>query len=246
MAEMIKIEGGDFLMGSTGWGESESPIHKVRVASFLMDQTLVTNKEFSKFIDATKYITDAERAGKAWNYKNGKYQYIPGMFWKTFATIDRMDHPVILVSWNDAVAYANWSEKRLPTEAEWEFAARGGLEQQYPWGDDSPDSRCKWNQAPSEIPATAKVKSFPPNLYGLYDMVGNTWQWINDWFDENYYNNSPLDNPQGPDTGTFKVRRGASFNVIQPFRLRCANRGTYNPSDFSINIGFRCAKSISK
>ncbi|WP_316762382.1 formylglycine-generating enzyme family protein [Pedobacter aquatilis] len=237
---MIKIASGKFLMGSEGWGEFETPVHQVFISPFLMDETHVTNAEFENFVSKTGYITDAEKAGAAWSFRDGYFKMVSGLNWRSFAE-ERSNHPVVLVSWNDADAYAKWANKRLPSEIEWEYCARGGFEQyDYPWGNEFIENKCNWNKAAQEIPATTPVKTFEPNPFGLYDMVGNVWQWINDWYEPNAY----LGLKSAPAEEKLKVRRGASFNVIQPFRLRCANRGAYEKDSYSINIGFRCAKDL--
>lgn len=244
--EMAVVPGGPFEMGADGWGEFESPAHAVVVRGFRLDVAPVTNRAFRLFAEATGYRTGAEKKGRAWGYRSGKPAEIPGLCWREYATPDREEHPVILVSWHDAAAFALWAGKRLPTEAEFEKAARGGLRGKlYPWGDAEPsDLLCNFGKETHDVPPTTPVKSFPPNDYGLYDMCGNVWNWCADWFSEQYYAQSPDENPVGPRWGATKIRRGASFNIIQPFRLRCSNRGAYLPDDFAINIGFRCAKDL--
>lgn len=242
---MVEIPAGNFRMGSTNWGPFESPVHEMYIESFWMDKTPVTNLQFGIFVKATGYKTDAEIAGRARGYEGGSFKIIPGLNWKSFYATDRADHPVILVSWNDAKAYADWAGKRLPTEAEWEKAARGGLvDKLYPWGDETPNgTQSNFAQQPMNIIPTTPVQSFAPNGYGLYDMVGNVWQWCADWFEESYYAVSSTINPRGPELGTTKVRRGGSWNVIQPFRLRNSNRGALPPYAFEPNLGFRCVVS---
>jgi formylglycine-generating enzyme len=245
---MIKISGGNFSMGSDQYGPFESPVHTVHVSDFYMDETLVTNEQFNLFVTDTNYITEAEKKGAAWGADHdGVYQNRAGLHWRSYSSKLREDQPVILISWNDAKAYAQWAGKRLPTEAEWEFAARGGLiSKLYPWGDDEPNGvQSNFAQVNAQIPPTTRVKQFSPNAFGLYDMVGNVWQWCEDWFGESYYQESGgLKNPLGPSQGTTKVRRGGAWNVIQSFRLRCANRGALPPEAIAPNIGFRCAKSF--
>ena len=245
-AEMVLIPAGRFQMGAEGWGEFERPVHTVELASFWLDITPVTNRDFIQFAQETGYITSAEHAGKAWGYKHGQIAEIDHLCWRSYAKEDRLDHPVILVSWHDAQAFAQWAGKRLPTEAEWEYAARGGHPNAlYPWGNTAPEhSQCQFGQTTIDAPPTAPARHFSPNAYGLYHMAGNVWNWCLDWFGETYYSESPLTNPPGPARGVTKVRRGGSFNIIQPFRLRCANRGAYLPHQHAINIGFRCAKSL--
>ena len=240
---MMRIPFGTFTMGATDGGEFERPRHEVSVDTYWIDETLVTNAAFAAFVKATHHKTDAEKVGAAWGYKEGKFQQLAGMNWRTFATNDRQFHPVVLVSWHDAKAYADWAGKRLLTEAEYEKAARGGLNNKlYPWGDDeATPERAQIMQTPSFIPPTASVKHFAPNPYGLYDMCGNVWSWCADWFGE--YTEGVAANPQGAENGTTKVRRGASWNIIQTFRLRNANRGAFVPEHFATNVGFRCAKS---
>jgi formylglycine-generating enzyme len=243
--EMAYIPGGPFLMGSDRGGDFERPVHRVEVDAFWLDRTLVSNRQFEEFVAETGYRTEAESLGKAWGYRDGRFEAVPGLRWRSFATDDRREHPVVLVSWADAAAFADWAGKRLPTEAEWEKAARGGLVgAEYPWGDAIPDgSQCNFARGPSIIPPTVAPGAFPPNGFGLLDMVGNVWQWCADWFSETNYLEDARANPRGPLVGQHRVRRGGSWNVIQPFRLRCANRGAIEPTTAVPNLGFRCAAS---
>jgi formylglycine-generating enzyme len=245
--KMKLIPQGKFLMGSEGWGEFESPIHEVFVDDFMIDETSVTNLEFSKFVTETNYKTTAEQKGFAMGYENGEMKEIAGLNWKSYSTIERQNHPVVLISWNDANEFSKWAGKRLPTEAEWEKAARGGLEQSlFPWGDsETQKETCNWGKQTTDFPSTTDVKTFEPNNFGLYDMAGNVWNWCSDWFEGNYYSNEIHENPKGGENGITKVRRGASFNIIQTFRLRCANRGAYSPDNYAINVGFRCVKDFN-
>jgi sulfatase modifying factor 1 len=243
-ADMIRIPAGSFLMGCESGAAAERPVHEVSVDEFWIDRYPVTNARFAAFVERTGYTTTAERQGKAWGYNDGRFAEIAGLCWRDHATADRAEHPVVLVSWFDAVAFAAWAGKRLPTEAEWEQTARGGLEQAlYPWGDEEPDlSRAHFNAPPRECPSTAAVGTSAPNGYGVSDIVGNVWQWCSDWFGTETYGSSATSNPIGAASGTLKVRRGGSWNVIQHFRLRCANRGAMNPSAAAPNMGFRCAR----
>lgn len=241
----LLIPAGEFLMGSYEGSEFEKPVHRVYLDAYYLDKTPVTNAQFAAFVNATGYQTTAEReAGCTDTNTTTEIQT-----WRSCATPERQDHPVVFVSWDDASAYAEWAGKRLPTEAEWERAARGSYEGKlFPWGDERVgDAHAHWNQTqqPGDlIPPTAPVASFPPNQYGLYDMAGNVWEWCADWYANDYYLNSPVDNPQGPSQGQFRVRRGASWNVREEFRLRCANRGAMPPNKFWPNMGFRCAASV--
>lgn len=242
---MIQIPAGPFTMGSNAGGPFEGPEHEVKLPKFWIDKFPVTNAEFAHFAQKTGYKTEAEIQGGAYGFQNGEYkQFIEGLSWQSFHLAERAHHPVVLVSWNDAVAYAKWAGKRLPSEAEWEKAARGGLKGAlYPWGESEPNgTQSNLAQSPSEIPPTTPVNQFSPNGYGLYDIVGNVWQWCADWYQEDIYAQRNDSNIQGPAQGKLKVRRGGSWNVIQSFRLRCANRGALPPEAVVPNIGFRCAK----
>ena len=253
---MVWIPGGEFAMGSEldDARPDEGPVHRARVAGFWMDATEVTNAQFRRFVEATAYVTTAERAPDvdeimsqmpagtprpdpadlvpgALVFHNTPrpvplddvrrwWSWTPGADWRhpegPDSTIaERDDHPVVHVSWDDAAAYAHWAGKRLPTEAEWEFAARGGRDgQHFIWGPEPfSDARPQANIWQGVFPyqnltrdgydRTAPVKSFPPNGYGLYDMAGNVWEWCSDWYASNEYRrHAPgevLDNPVGPE-----------------------------------------------
>lgn len=246
--DMAHIPAGNFVMGSNAGGEFESPEHQVYLDDFWIDKKLVTNRQFSQFVNETGYITTAEKSGAGWGYQNGKYGSIHDLSWKSYASKERFEHPVVMVSWYDAMAYAEWAGKKLPTEAQWEKAARGGLIcKPYPWGDMEPnDANCGFSiKPPNEIPATSRVMLHTPNNYGVYDMVGNVWQWCADWYQNYYYHQSPIGNPLGPNEGNLRVRRGGAWNVIQGFRLRCANRGAVPPETVVPNMGIRCVLNKS-
>ncbi|MDQ3279793.1 MAG: formylglycine-generating enzyme family protein [Acidobacteriota bacterium] len=235
---MVLVPGGDVWIGSNDGSDAEKPQHAVNVPAFFIDPVPVTNAMFREFVTDTHFVTEAERIGAAWGYANGDYRQVAALSWRSYATTDRDDHPVVLVSWHDAVTYAAWAKKRLPTEIEWEKAARGGLHQKlYPWGDDAPEGRCNWRRAAADIPPTSDVRAFEANSYGLYDVVGNVWQWCSDAFVASY-------SPSSEAAPGLRSRRGGAWNVIQPFRLRCANRGAMQPTMAAPNVGFRCALSI--
>lgn len=240
-SRMTRIPAGKFPMGSDDGGGFERPVHEVWLDEFLIDTTLVTNAQFAQFVAASGYVSTAERRGKAWGLRDGKYHDIEGLCWRSYAGADRQQHPVVLVSWHDAMAYAAWLGKRLPTEAEWEKAARGRTQTMYPWGSEADVANAPFGREALHVPATAAVGSYAPNEYGLYDMVGNVWQWCADWYAADYYQRSPTRNPRGAEVGELRVRRGAAWNIIQTFRLRCANRGAVSPETTVPNLGFRCA-----
>lgn len=281
--QLVKIPAGNFLMGTNDKesfvGDGEGPVRTIKMKCFYIDQTTVTNKQFATFVKETNYITEAEQYG--WSYvfhllapqkirktadrpiQTPWWLAIPHTYWRNpegpGSTITkRMHHPVVHISWNDALAYATWAGKRLPTEAEWEYAARGGLTQKkYPWGDElTPDGKhmCNiWQGAfPTENTAkdgyisTAPAQSFPSNGYGLYNVSGNVWEWCHDWFSPQH-DNKQTTNPQGPSKGEGKVMRGGSYLCHHSYcnRYRVAARTSNTPDSSSGNIGFRCVADFN-
>lgn len=273
---MRALPGGEFLMGSA----SEGIIHIVELDPFYMDAACVTNREFADFANATGYKTEAERFGWAFVFVGhlepaqqraarisvqGSEWWcrIEGANWRhpegAGSNIKRRwAHPVVQVSWNDAAAYAAWAGKRLPTEAEWEYAARGGLVQkQFPWGDDrEPEGKHRMNVWQGTFPThnteadgyygTAPARSFSPNNFGLYNMTGNVWEWCADWFDPEYYEMSPRQNPAGPARGERRVVRGGSYLCHHSYcnRYRTDARYSNTPDSATTNTGFRCVASV--
>ncbi|MBE8471116.1 formylglycine-generating enzyme family protein [Streptomyces justiciae] len=284
---MVLVGGGEFLMGADDVegvpGDGEGPVRRVQVDAFWVDVHAVSNARFAEFVDDTGYLTDAERLG--WSYVFAGF--LPGVLrrgaprpeaapwwcavggasWREPEGVGsgvegREDHPVVHVSWYDAAAYAAWAGKRLPTEAEWEYAARGGLEQRrYPWGDEldpGGEYRCNvWrgvfpgkNTGADGYRGTAPVDAFQPNGFGLYNMSGNVWEWCSDWWgvehrgDRSGQGAAPR-GPLGPADGTRRVIRGGSYmcHVSYCNRYRVAARTSNTPDSSSGHTGFRCVAS---
>jgi len=226
-AEMILIPAGEFIMGSPE-GESwydEYPQHTVFLNAFYIDKYEVTNAQYKLFMDATGY--KAPR-----NWRDGKF--------------NQPEQPVVGVSWDYAVAYAKWAGKRLPTEAEWEKAARGTDGRIYPWGNEWDISKCNSKGVGDGYEYTSPVGSFPAGAspYGLMDMAGNTRELCADWYDEDYYSRSPLVNPKGPvEPGVFHVLRSGSWDCPED-QMRCARRVGGEPSPMNRDFGFRCVQDV--
>jgi formylglycine-generating enzyme required for sulfatase activity len=260
---MILIPGGASRMGNDASPrDAERPAHEVVIEEYLLDEHEVTNRQFAEFIEATRYVTTAEGRGFSMVYdlKKKQWEKCPGACWRhpggPETTLDGKDElPVVHVSWLDAQAYCQWAKKRLPTEAEWEFASRGGLrDADYPWGrEETLDGRYMANYwqhdkagAADGFEVLAPVKSFPANRYKLYDMSGNVWEWCEDWFAEDYYVQSRRENPSGPKEGLQRVVRGGSWLCPENFfdGITVFARSSRLPEDSFQNVGFRCAKSL--
>ncbi len=277
-AEEVTIPGGTFVMGDQhGDGrpeDGETPVHEVLLPEFRIDATCVTNDDFAAFVAGTGYRTDSERFGFSavfhlavrarpfdvlgratgtpwWRTVRGADWAHPG---GPLSDLDGLgDHPVVHVSWNDAQAYCAWAGRRLPTEAEWERAARGGIVgARYPWGDDlGPEWRCNiWqgrfpshNTLDDGYLTTAPVRTYEPNGYGLWQTAGNVWEWCADWYDPGYYAVSAEADPQGPGTGSARVLRGGSYLCHDSYcnRYRVAARSSNTPDSAMGNAGFRTA-----
>jgi formylglycine-generating enzyme required for sulfatase activity len=280
---MIALPGGTFLMGTDyGLGfpaDGEGPVRPVSVSAFAIDTYPVTNAEFAKFVAATGYRTEAEVF--AWSFvfwahiAEERFEElvedtvaqapwwckVPGATWEhpegpASDVKGRQDHPVVHVSWNDAAAYAAWAGKQLPTEAQWEYAARGGLEQKlYPWGDElMPDGKHRCNIWQGQFPVEDKaddgfagscpVDAFAPNGYGLYSVTGNVWEWCADWFHTKFAAEPVAHDPAGPECGEAKGMKGGSFLCHASYcnRYRVAARTCNTPDSAASNIGFRCVK----
>ena len=277
---MIRIDGGSFWMGNDGDdgfpADGEGPAHEVRLRPFFLDRTAVSNADFDAFVADTGHRTEAEVVG--WSFVFHLllprdfpptravacapwWRQVEGACWRQpegagSSIGERMDHPVVHASWNDAMAYARWAGKRLPTESEWELAARGGLSRAlYPWGNElTPDGEHRCNIWQGRFPidntcedgflGTAPVTSFPPNGYGLHNMAGNVWEWCADWFSPTYYQESPRTDPEGPRSGTARVIRGGSYLCHASYcnRYRVAARSQNTPDSSTGHMGFRCAR----
>jgi formylglycine-generating enzyme required for sulfatase activity len=221
--EMVAIKGGQFMMGDNAGDPDERPAHEVTIADFQMDRFEVTNALFEVFVTATGYKTG--------NEQNNKTQT-----WRTFFTADTANHPVVLVTWNDAAAFCEWAGKRLPTEAEWEFAARGTDGRAYPWGNDYDAS--KFNGKASGIRGTVHVGSYPAGAspFSVQDMAGNVWEWTADWYQA--YPGGAASSFFGE---KFRVTRGGGW-FDENKQVRAANRSSAEPGAANDDLGFRCVK----
>jgi formylglycine-generating enzyme required for sulfatase activity len=285
---MVRIPAGAFTMGNDDQdaviGDGEGPVREVTVSDYYLDPKSVSNAQFAAFVKATGWITDAERFG--WSYVF--HQYVTGE--ATAAVVDgrvpeapwwlgvagatwrapegpgsdigrRSNHPVVHVSWHDAMAYATWAGKRLPTEAEWEKAARGRLRHaKYPWGDEfTPRGQHRCNTWQGTFPTrntgddgylgTAPVTAFRPNGYGLYQPAGNVWEWCADWFSADWHvpeRDETRVDPRGPRSGGTKLIRGGSYLCHESYcnRYRVAARTATTPDSTTGHTGFRCAASV--
>lgn len=302
---MVWVPAGTFWMGCDTCGMPDAmPVHRVAVDGFWMDRTPVTNAEFQKFVEATRYVTVAERPLDPRNYPGVPldklvpgsavfkptdqpvpldnplrwWQYMPGASWKhpegpSSDVRARANHPVVHIAFEDVQAYATWAGKRLPTEAEFEYAARGGLDRNlFPWGNElTPGNKAVANTWQGRFPAsdrgedgysgTSPVTAFPPNAYGLHDMGGNVWQWCADWYRPDYYATfadagAVARNPHGPaesfdpqEPGAAKrVTRGGSFLCTDQYcaRYLVGSRGKSEVTSGASNLGFRLVRSASE
>lgn len=301
LPEMVRIPSGTFWMGANDPAMHDAlPIHKVTVSGFWMDITPVTNAQFAKFVDATGYVTVAERpldemlypgvpkenlvAGSVvfrepshavtLNAHEQWWAFVPGASWRhpegpESDLTDRSDHPVVQVAYDDVLAYAKWAGKRLPTEAEWERAARGGLDRKpYVWGDEfMPGGQHMTNTFQGDFPhhnsaedgyvATSPVRSFSANGYGLYDVAGNVWEWVSDWYRPDHYHARTalaraVINPQGPSTSfdpqepsvPKRVQKGGSYLCTDQYctRYMPGTRGRGDPETATNHVGFRLVR----
>jgi formylglycine-generating enzyme required for sulfatase activity len=301
--DMILIPAGEFVMGNEGDYADEAPRHTVKLSPYYLDEHEVTNAQFDAFVKATDYVTAAEREGHCWAYLRDEtdWQYAADTDWRqpqgpNSTIADMMDHPVVCVSWEDATAYAGWAGKRLPSEAEWEYAARAGSPDHFvartsgidhgsaqhasshpaAVSDRSPSSKShtanahqasatsggnevtieanvweghwpEYNRLDDGFYFTAPAGSFAANRAGVYDMLGNVWEWTGDWYDSAYYSVSPAGNPQGPSSGDNRVARGGSWFCSPNYcgAYSTHYRGASPPDRAFNNVGFRCAADVT-
>lgn len=298
MTEMVRLEGGDFRMGSEAMYPEEGPVVEVHVDAFEIDRYAVTNRRFAEFVDSTGYVTVAERELDPQDFPGARlesttpgslvftptagpvdlrdwrqwWRWVPGASWRhpegPQSSVDaRLDHPVVQVAYPDAVAFAEWAGKRLPTEAEWEFAARGGLDgATFAWGEE-PNQRAEpfANSWQGQFPyrntgargwvGTAPVGSFPPNGFGLFEMTGNTWEWTGDIWTARHAEPSPTACTCGPsapaerasrtpDPLVRRVTKGGSHLCSPEYclRYRPAARTAQTEDSATTHLGFRCAR----
>ncbi|MGE0599215.1 MAG: formylglycine-generating enzyme family protein [Dehalococcoidia bacterium] len=275
---LIALAGGTFTMGSDADegepSDGEAPTREVTLSPFRIDSFATTNRQFRDFVEDTGYVTEAEAAGWSFVFAGLLPAHFPetrgvqaAPWWRAVEGAswrrpegpgsdagERPEHPVVHVSWNDAQVYCLWAGGRLPTEAEWEFAARGGLHQtRFPWGDELvPAEGPRMNVWQGAFPrsnsmddgyyGTAPVNAFAPNAFGLFNMCGNTWEWCADWFTARH-SGAALADPEGPETGAERVIRGGSYLCHESYcnRYRVSARSSNTPSSTTGHMGFRCA-----
>ena len=278
---MIRLDGGPFLMGTESEeafpADGEGPVRQVITDGFYMDSRPVSNHQFREFARTTGYRTESEQYG--WSFVF--HSHVPanliedrasGTTWwckvsgadwahpfgPDSSVDDLLDRPVVHVSWNDAAAYAKWAGKRLPTEAEWEYASRGGLEQRtYPWGDElNPGGVHLCNVWQGDFPhldlgedgwtSVGPADAYPPNGYGLFGITGNAWEWCHDWFSPTWHLTASRKNPVGPPGGTTRLMKGGSYLCHRSYcnRYRVAARTSNTPDSATTNISFRCVRDI--
>lgn len=279
---MVALSGGLFAIGSEdsfAYPEDGETPREVEITAFMIEPYAVSNAEFGEFVAATGYLTDAERYGWSFVFAGLLPDDFPptravaaAPWWRQVYEADwrhpegtlsdvseRADHPVVHVSFNDALNYCAWAGRRLPTEAEWEFAARGGLAAAaFPWGDElEPAGEHQMNVWQGRFPndntvadghfGTCPVDAFGPNGYGLHNVTGNVWEWTADWFDPGFRAHDRFTDPAGPPSGTHRVQKGGSYLCHASYcrRYRIAGRQGNEPDSSAGNLGFRCAADVA-
>lgn len=269
--DRVRVPAGRFVMGcavgDSGCEAHERPRHEVRLTRDVwLTRTEITVGGYAAFIEATAYRTQADRTGRGrdWNQDKGEWEWVSGLtFRRPYADgiVADQSWPAVQVAWADADAYCRWAGGRLPTEAEWEYGARGGRDgEKFPWGDapvprvvgrqhaNGPDEQNlrlfpRWDVFPGYDDGYARlapVGTLAPNGFGLLDMAGNAWEWVHDWHQADYYRASPSDDPSGPASGVARVVRGGSWGYA-PKQHRNSERGYAEPDFWTSTFGFRCA-----
>lgn len=229
-APMVLVPAGEFTMGSDKGDEDEFPVHRVHLHAFYIDKFEVTNGRFANFVDTIQ-------SEPPWGFEDKD------------TPVTHADRPVRWVKWMDAMAYCLWAGKRLPTEAEWEKAARGADGRIYPWGNDPPTpvhAVYGLKDGGEETISVIGDRGKGQSPYGAHDLAGNLYEWVLDWYAENYYLNfatTPAVDPRGPSEGTAKVQRGGSY-INNPYRLRSSFRTKGDPTEEDPHVGFRCAQDV--
>jgi formylglycine-generating enzyme required for sulfatase activity len=268
---MVLVDAGSFLRGTTAeqaqreyeeskkkftgvkkeWFDWEVPQRRVYLDGFYIDKYPVTNVRFSRFVEATSHRTDAEKGGGGWvwDVSKKKWEQKSNASWKAPTGGDssyrnRLRHPVVQVSWKDARSYCVWAGKRLPTEAEWEKAARGVNGRKYPWGNQWDSSKLIWRKnSGGKTHPVDRTYNTHRSPFGAVDMSGNVWNWVQDWYGEDYYRSAPARNPKGAASGSMRVVRGGSWYFSNPSYFRAAYRYWDLPVYWNYFLGFRCAKA---
>jgi len=271
--QMVLVPAGSFLMGDdAAAGNCQSPAHIVSLRSFWMDPHEVTNGQFAEFVAATGYRSTAERIGRSWAFDafRQKWTFAPGADWRhpggPQTNIQGLEaYPVVQISWLDAMAYAGWCGKRLPTEAEWEYAARAGRDQasntvvanhgphayfhatgrlRARSADEVATETVVQSAAPVLAAQATPAPSCQPNRFGLFDMAGNVWEWCHDWYADDYFQYSPGENPAGPKNGVKRVQRGGSWLSAGETPPRLLTRERQAPDACHNHVGFRCVRDV--
>ena len=274
--DMVALPEGSFMLGHDGGPDDERPAHLVHITAFAIERTLVTNDAYAAFVADTGYRTTAERRGTGKTAVLGmddwEWREVADVSWRApwgeanaaFIPLSG-DMPVTMVSWLDADAYCRWRKRRLPTEAEWEYAMRAGATTRFPWGEDalpvSSEPRLNhWegrthqeNSGADGWIYVSPVRAYPPNRWGIYDPAGNVWQWVADWYaDDTFAQNARVPggviDPQGPDHGEMRVARGGSWwcSALTCHGYGLVSRGKTRPEASFSNNGFRCASGAPR